>query len=52
MLGMVFWGAQMIAVLFIMDFGWKLYLLEISLAANFIGHASGVSAERPSEVTG
>jgi hypothetical protein len=29
---------------------WKMYLVEISLAANFIGHWSGLSAERPTEV--
>lgn len=46
---MLFWLAQIIAVpLFIR--GWRLYLLEISLYANFVGHWSGLSAERPTEV--
>jgi hypothetical protein len=50
-LGVFFWSVQMIAVGFVMwPPGWKMYLVEISLAANVIGHASGVSAERPTEI--
>lgn len=45
---MAFWLSQIIAVPFFVN-GWKLYLLEISLYANFVGHWSGLSAERPSE---
>lgn len=46
---MVFWGIQMIGSVFLIG-GWKLYLLEISQYANFVGHWSGWSAERPTEV--
>jgi hypothetical protein len=46
---MVFWFSQIIIVPFFVS-GWKLYLLEISLYANFVGHWSGLSAERPSEI--
>lgn len=46
---MAFWFSQMVAVPFFVS-GWKLYLLEISLYANFVGHWSGLSAERPTEV--
>lgn len=48
MLLMAFWASQIIAVPFFVG-GWKLYLLEISLYANFGTHWSGLSAERPSE---
>lgn len=47
--GMVVWGAQMVGSVFVIG-GWKLYLLEISQYANFVGHWSGWSAERPTEV--
>jgi hypothetical protein len=51
MLGMLFWGAQMVAVALLMwPPDWKMYLVEISLAANVISHAGGWSAERPTEV--
>lgn len=50
LLGMLFWGTQMVAVAFIMDGGWELYLVEISLAANFISNWAGWSAERPVEL--
>jgi hypothetical protein len=48
--GMAFWGAQMLGSPLLIG-GWRLYLLEISQYANFVGHWSGFSAERPSEVT-
>lgn len=48
--GMAFWGVQMVGVIPIIGMNWKLYLLEISLAANFISHWAGLSAERPSEI--
>jgi hypothetical protein len=48
---MAFWGVQMFVVLFVMAFDWRLYLLELSLYANFVGHWSGWSAERPTEMT-
>jgi hypothetical protein len=47
--GMVFWGVQMVLSPLIIG-GWRLYLLEISQYANFVGHWSGLSAERPTEV--
>jgi hypothetical protein len=47
-LAMTFWAAQMVTVVFIIG-GWRLYLLEISLWANFASHWAGLSAERPSE---
>lgn len=43
------WLANIIAVPFFVN-GWKMYLLEISLYANFVGHWSGYSAERPTEI--
>lgn len=45
-----FWFAQMVACLVVVDRDWKLYLLEISLWANFATHIAGWSAERPSEL--
>lgn len=48
---MVFWLGNMVIVPFYVH-GWKLYLLEISQYANFVGHWSGWSAERPSEIEG
>lgn len=48
--GMIVWGAQMFGAAALMKPGWQLYLIEISLYANFVGHWSGFSAERPTEV--
>ena len=48
--GMVFWGGHMIAAPFFIHTLWILYLLEISQYANFVGHWSGWSAERPTEI--
>lgn len=45
------WLGNIIAIPFFVS-GWKLYLLEISLYANFVGHWSGYSAERPTEIEG
>lgn len=45
-----FWFVQMLGCGVIMEWDWKLYLLEISLAANFATHLAGYSAERPTEV--
>ena len=47
--GMCLWLSQIIAVPFFVS-GWKMYLLEISLYANFATHWSGLSAERPTEI--
>lgn len=49
--GMAIWAANGIAAPFFVHKPWVLYLLEISIYANFVGHWSGFSAERPSEVT-
>jgi hypothetical protein len=46
---MLVWLSQIVVVPFVIQ-GWRLYLLEISLYANFVGHWSGWSAERPSEI--
>lgn len=43
------WLGNIIAIPFFVS-GWKLYLLEISLYANFVSHWSGYSAERPTEI--
>jgi uncharacterized membrane protein len=51
LLGAGFWFAQMVAIVYIMwPADWKMYLVEISLAANVISHLSGASAERPTKV--
>jgi hypothetical protein len=48
---MAFWGSQVIVVAVVTwPWDWKTYLLEISLYANFVGHWSGFSAERPTEI--
>lgn len=47
---MIFWGIQIILVAFLMKWDWKMYLLEISLWANFASHWAGYSAEKPSPV--
>ena len=46
---MAFWGAQMIGCAILLDYDWKLYLLEVSLWANFASHWAGWSAETPTE---
>lgn len=48
--GMAFWAVQMAGAAFLMPIDWRLYLLEISLAANFLTNLAGWSAERPTEV--
>jgi 1,4-dihydroxy-2-naphthoate octaprenyltransferase len=51
LIGMAFWGLQMIAVAILMwPWDWRTYLLSMSLYANFVGHWSGYSAERPTEI--
>lgn len=47
---MIFWAANLIAVWF-MPKEWRIpYLVIVSIYANFVGHWSGYSAERPSEL--
>jgi hypothetical protein len=48
--GMAFWAVQMVGAAVLMPFDWRLYLLEISLAANFLTNLAGWSAERPTEL--
>lgn len=45
-----FWAAQMVGCVLLLPLDWRLYLLEISLWANFATHVAGWSAERPSEI--
>lgn len=48
---MVFWGAQMVVVAVkTWPWDWRTYLLELSLAALFVGQWAGLSGERPTEV--
>lgn len=47
---MVFWGCNMIGV-WLLPVSWRIpYLIVVSIYANFVGHWSGFSAERPTEV--
>ena len=47
---MVFWAANLIVVWFL-PAGWRIpYLIVVSIYANFVGHWSGWSAERPTEI--
>lgn len=49
---MAVWAAQMVAVWFI-PAGWRvLYLVQVSIYANIVGHWGGWSAERPVELEG
>jgi hypothetical protein len=47
---MVFWGINIVLIWFLPQ-SWQIpYLIVVSIYANFVGHWSGWSAERPSEV--
>lgn len=47
---MVFWAINLGAVWFLPD-SWRIpYLIIVSIYANFVGHWSGWSAERPGEI--
>lgn len=47
---MVFWAINAIVVRFI-PHEWRIaYLVIVSIYANFVGHWSGWSAERPTEI--
>lgn len=47
---MVFWGVNMVGVWFL-PHKWQIpYLVGVSIYANFVGHWSGYSAERPGEI--
>lgn len=47
---MIFWAINLMVVWFIPE-SWRIpYLIMVSIYANFVGHWSGWSAERPSEV--
>ncbi len=47
---MIFWGINLVAVWF-MPPDWRIpYLVVVSIYANFVGHWSGWSAERPGEI--
>ena len=49
---MVFWATQFIVVWFLPQ-SWRVpYLILVSIYANFVGHWSGWSAERPTEIEG
>jgi len=47
---MACWAAQMVALPFVMPLDWRIYVLELSLYANFATNWSGWSAERPTEI--
>jgi len=48
--GMCFWIANGIGVWFLPS-EWRIpYLIVVSIYANFVGHWSGLSAERPTEI--
>lgn len=48
---MTIWAAQIITVAVVMwPWDWRVYLIEISLYANFASNWSGWSAERPKEI--
>jgi hypothetical protein len=51
LVGMGFWFVNGVVSAVLVHKPWILYLLEISIYANFVGHWSGWSAERPTEVT-
>lgn len=47
---MVFWAANAVLVWFL-PASWRIpYLVIVSIYANFVGHWSGYSAERPGEL--
>jgi len=47
---MCFWIANGVGVWFLPP-GWRIpYLIVVSIYANFVGHWSGLSAERPTEI--
>lgn len=47
---MLFWATQLVLVWFLPS-DWRIpYLVFVSIYANMVGHWSGWSAERPSEV--
>lgn len=47
---MAFWATQFVLVWFL-PASWRVpYLVQVSIYANFVGHWSGWSAERPTEV--
>jgi hypothetical protein len=49
---MLFWGINMIGVWFV-PAAWRIpYLVGVSIYANFVGHWSAYSAERPTEIEG
>ena len=50
LLGMLLWFINGVIAAMYVEWGWKLYLLEISIYANFVGHWSGFSAETPVEI--
>lgn len=52
LLMMVFWAINAVVVWFIPS-SWRIsYLVIVSIYANFVGHWSGYSAERPTEIEG
>lgn len=46
----MFWAVNLAAVWFIPQSARISYLIVVSIYANFVGHWSGWSAERPSEI--
>lgn len=49
---MMFWAANL-GVVWLLPESWRIpYLICVSIYANFVGHWSGWSAERPSEIEG
>ena len=47
---MVFWGVSLAFVWFLPE-AWRIpYLMVVSIYANFVGHWSGWSAERPTAI--
>lgn len=47
---MIFWAINAVVVWFI-PHSWRIpYLIIVSIYANFVGHWSGLSAERPTEI--
>lgn len=48
---MTFWLTQF-GLVWLLPASWRVpYLVVVSIYANFVGHWSGYSAERPSEIT-
>lgn len=49
---MIFWGTNFVWVWFLTPSARIPYLMLVSIYANFVGHWSGYSAERPTEIEG